>query len=188
MKDIPRGVCGIYSLSCPKTGKVRYIGQSKDIRERYSSHLHSNAKYPVSNWIRKLKSEGLRPELSVISECREEDLDSEELSEIAKHGEGLLNLTQGGKPGYEGMAAHKPWFVKGMSHPSKLFILQMRNRGVNSDVVELVKKQVSECKNDKERSLLELWYAYCLSETPLRDKVNKWADIAGPKMIEKGYV
>ena len=60
----------IYSLSCPETGRVRYIGKTKRrIQRKYEhcSKLKRN-KYPVTNWTVVLREKGMYPIYEIIDE------------------------------------------------------------------------------------------------------------------------
>jgi len=75
--------CGIYSLSF--TGKEGlYIGQSVNINKRYKAHIKSLAT-GTSNYKlqRAYNSQGL-PSLSILEECRIEELDTKEQDYIKK--------------------------------------------------------------------------------------------------------
>lgn len=181
------GNVGIYALLCPQSGETMYIGQSINIKKRFASHLQSGSKYPVSVWISGLKEKGLRPGLKVLVECDRASLDGEEIKAIAEHKGKLLNVSHGGKMGYADLSREKPWSVKGVSHPTKMLSLLIRNRKPNSALIEEISRDVKACATDEQRCKLELRYAEYLSTTPARAKVEKWASAAIPKMREAGY-
>lgn len=56
---------GCYSLSDPRTGKVRYVGRARDLKVRFYSHLN-NPHSSVKPWIRELKTLKLRPILKPL--------------------------------------------------------------------------------------------------------------------------
>lgn len=87
----------IYILCHPITGELRYVGKANNPRQRLSSHLGSNHKVPVSNWIRSLKSKGLLPVMEVIEET-DDWMTAERfwICHLRFLGFRLLNLTEGG--------------------------------------------------------------------------------------------
>lgn len=188
MSEESLSVSGIYALCCPKTGDVRYIGQSKNIKKRFSAHLNSSTKYPVSSWVEELKKQNLFPILKIIKECPPEKLDEEEIQEIKKHKGNLLNVSNGGKMGYSDLSRKKPWSVKGVANPTKLVTLFIRNRNPKSSVLKQIKDSVANCKSDAERCELELRFAHGFMNSCVQDKIDKWAREAIPKMKEAGYV
>lgn len=58
----------IYILIDPRNNDVRYVGKSNSPRKRLSDHCNNKTRKPThkTNWIRKLKKEGVRPELHVV--------------------------------------------------------------------------------------------------------------------------
>lgn len=96
----------IYTLSDPNTGLVRYIGKTRDIRKRLSSHLSNNhLSKPTrkNNWIISLLRNELIPIIEVLDEINSEDIDFYEkfyISLFRSWGFDLLNGTDGGD-GYD---------------------------------------------------------------------------------------
>ena len=96
----------IYSLSCPITGEVRYIGKANDSVKRLASHLRDmkTRKTPVYNWIRKVVTNGGVPVLNVLHVCSEsEDWRTIEREYIAKYrasNSRLMNVADGGDEPY----------------------------------------------------------------------------------------
>lgn len=58
----------VYSLNCPDTGKIKYIGMTSDIEKRYKAHLCDNNNFPKSQWVQGLLSAGKTPVLKIIKE------------------------------------------------------------------------------------------------------------------------
>lgn len=180
---------GIYALICPDTERIKYIGQSVDIRKRYLSHLRSDSMYPVSLWIKNLKKENKKPKLKIMLECDRVVLDKEEIKLISSVGiRGLYNISTGGSPGYDKLSTHKPWAIKGMSCPTKKYILFCRNSFGNLQFVKDVAKLVKGCRTDKERSILELRFAKAMEHTHMKKDIEKWLAKAVPKMMKSGYI
>lgn len=86
---------------------VRYVGQTfKKISHRFARHLIEDSNPYKRNWVRKLKSLGLKPGIAAlcgqISTQEEADRLERELIEEARKqiGAKLLNLAAGGQGGY----------------------------------------------------------------------------------------
>lgn len=94
----------IYALIDPRTGDIRYIGKTKNLRARNNSHRSEvNRKtYHLYRWIAQLKQQGLEPDLIVLEETNEQEWAERECFWIAKGRElgwRLTNITNGGKGG-----------------------------------------------------------------------------------------
>lgn len=90
----------IYTLTDPRTGRVRYVGQALDVRERFRRHLRIRDGSHRANWITLLASNGAQPILSVVQEVSLEEKDDAERAWIAKlraEGADLVNSTDGGE-------------------------------------------------------------------------------------------
>ena len=95
----------IYALCDPRTGEVRYVGKTESaFRTRLNHHIfraRKGEKHHVYCWIRKLLSEGVRPEMELVEECfSHEDLAETERFYIAYFrslGFRLTNHTEGGE-------------------------------------------------------------------------------------------
>ena len=70
MKDIT-----IYGLIDPRTMKIKYIGQTNNIVDRYDRHLYSSItnKSRYSNWIATLRFNKLEPILVILDTCSIEE-------------------------------------------------------------------------------------------------------------------
>jgi hypothetical protein len=62
----------VYGLLCPVSNKVRYVGRSQHVTERYRQHVTllgispDGPRTPRERWITELKSQGLAPELVIL--------------------------------------------------------------------------------------------------------------------------
>lgn len=73
--EMPRdveGIAYIYGLVDPRTQELRYVGKTKDAYERFYDHLRIRKNCHLRNWIRQLKSCGLRPRMIIIQEVPDE--------------------------------------------------------------------------------------------------------------------
>lgn len=90
----------IYTLSCPKTGDIRYVGKSNNPKSRFRKHLKmiDNNKLK-NNWISILISDNEKPILNVIDEVNLSDWKEKEKFYISKYrtlGCDLFNTSCGG--------------------------------------------------------------------------------------------
>lgn len=93
----------IYTLSCPKSGLVRYVGQTTNVQKRFALHLfHSKngrATTYKEKWINTLVNSGQKPVLEIVWEGSPSLLDRKEFEFIALYkafGAKLTNATLGG--------------------------------------------------------------------------------------------
>lgn len=91
--------CCIYALTCPLTGEIRYVGQTRHLQKRYLQHLansyrngmyarHGNhiaddyLKSPFmagkDKWVANLLRRGLIPGLLILEFCKERQLTNRE--------------------------------------------------------------------------------------------------------------
>ncbi len=80
IKSTPPGVNDvifIYALIDPRDFQVRYIGKTKDIKGRLRAHIFPHNDVKDKNikmiWTEELKSLGLKPIMTVLTSCSEEE-------------------------------------------------------------------------------------------------------------------
>lgn len=56
----------IYTLSCPTTNDVKYVGITVNIKDRYCNHLNQLDGSPKANWISELLAENKKPIMSIV--------------------------------------------------------------------------------------------------------------------------
>lgn len=66
-------VCYIYVLRDPRTLKVRYVGKTKHLKDRYWSHTVRGGNTAKDAWVAKLKEQGLVPQYDVVDICKEDN-------------------------------------------------------------------------------------------------------------------
>lgn len=89
----------IYSLSCPITHNVRYIGKTYNIIRRIKEHLICNEKSYRVHWIKNLKKKGLTPSIDIIDVVPYDESNFWEqhyISLFKSWGFKLVNSTEGG--------------------------------------------------------------------------------------------
>lgn len=93
----PDAVLAVYGLRDPRTGKVCYVGQTRDLEMRYAQHVRGELYNKEKNeWLLELRALGLKPELVVFHKPPSSGpLKKLELAEICKwklRGEADLNI------------------------------------------------------------------------------------------------
>ena len=90
----------IYAVVDPRNNEVRYVGKTvRKLNQRLSEHLRSKANTYCAKWFRKLKSEGIKPEMLEL-EIVTEDWQGAEIFWIAYLrwlGARLVNYSAGGE-------------------------------------------------------------------------------------------
>lgn len=90
----------IYTLSCPISGDVRYVGKSNKPNARYSKHCTEKKETMKTKWISDLNKNGLKPILTIIDEIPLVGWKQIEKFYISKYrdlGCDLLNTSIGGE-------------------------------------------------------------------------------------------
>jgi len=91
----------IYTLEHPVTKEVRYIGKTKNPKERFHNHcnrLHNEYTHK-RNWINSLRSQGLKPKMNILDEIDESEWKYWEkfwIEQFRQWGFNLVNHTSGG--------------------------------------------------------------------------------------------
>lgn len=97
----------IYVLIDPRTGHIRYVGKTFNLRRRFMSHI-SKAKKPKTfsgSWIKSLATLGLKPTMEMIEQFNADAVDDWQeaerywISSFKFMGFELTNLESGGKNG-----------------------------------------------------------------------------------------
>lgn len=106
----------IYYLKDPITNKIRYIGRtSRKLNERLLDHIsssHSNHNSYKKNWILKLDSQGLKPEIGLLKKVNcswkeSHKIEKDIIKEYFEKGCKLVNLVDKGCGSY-GISIEKP--------------------------------------------------------------------------------
>lgn len=93
----------IYTLKDPISKEIRYVGKTKDIKDRLKRHMSDS--YLIESWTNKnkwllnLKNKGLNPILEVIDEGNQSNINELEIKWISYYkdlGLDLTNMTNGG--------------------------------------------------------------------------------------------
>jgi hypothetical protein len=60
------GISCIYTLSCPFTGNIVYVGYTKDYQQRKYQHEHGYGSCEINKWERYVLSQGLKPIIEIL--------------------------------------------------------------------------------------------------------------------------
>ena len=89
----------IYALLDPSNNKIRYIGQTNNLKRRLNEHIYNSKKNNKndhkSNWIKSLLSNDLEPQILLIEECSLDTSNEREIYWINQYDD-LTNGTTGG--------------------------------------------------------------------------------------------
>lgn len=99
MINTPDTPAEIYGLYDPRTGALRYIGKANDATKRLKSHLRdaSRRDTPVYRWLRKLRADGLAPQMLVLEAAKDWREAERRLIALSRaRGDSLLNVADGG--------------------------------------------------------------------------------------------
>ena len=88
----------IYTLSHPVTNEVRYVGKTINIKRRLKQHLHDKRSSHKASWVKSLKSDGLKPIMTILEICTD-NWQEREIFWISQY-DNLTNIKQGGGVDY----------------------------------------------------------------------------------------
>ena len=89
----------IYTLSHPITNEVRYVGKTINVKRRFKQHLYDKRHSHKASWVKSLKSEGLKPIMTIVETCTN-NWQEREIYWISQY-DNLTNFKQGGGVDYE---------------------------------------------------------------------------------------
>jgi hypothetical protein len=62
----------IYTLDCPETKQIKYVGKTINPEQRIAQHLRSKENTKKYAWIKSLKNNGLKPDITIV-DCIESE-------------------------------------------------------------------------------------------------------------------
>lgn len=89
---------GIYALTCPRTGEIRYIGRSVNIAKRYASHRQQVGACSLETHYGRWMNSLTKPPGIVVIESTESTKDAE-IKHIKEHKDAGFNLVNTGSGG-----------------------------------------------------------------------------------------
>lgn len=89
----------VYVLRCPKTKAIRYVGVTKNPKNRLEGHLRERRrKNPKVRWVQKLLRAGLEPIMEIVEETLTwEEAEIRWIANLRSGGCDLLNVSPGGR-------------------------------------------------------------------------------------------
>lgn len=124
----------IYTLADPVSKEIKYIGKTKDIKDRLYRHSSSyslkDSWTSKNKWILWLKNQGMKPLMEILDEGNEENINELEIywiSQFKTWGYKLKNETEGGDGGRNWLGKkHKESSkeLMKMNHPMRKSICQ----------------------------------------------------------------
>ena len=92
----------IYGLRDPRDGQIKYVGKTKDLKQRMKDHLKDAKRRntPKNAWLLKLQRLGLRPEMIVLEEVpRDKWVEAERrwIAQMREQSPALKNICDGGE-------------------------------------------------------------------------------------------
>ena len=94
----------IYTLSDPTSKEIRYIGYTKDLKDRLRRHMSDSYLKELwtakNRWLKYLKNNNMKPIMEVLDECDETNFKEYEIYWISQFKTWcfrLTNMTIGGK-------------------------------------------------------------------------------------------
>ena len=145
----------IYTLSDPTSNEIKYIGKTKNIKNRLNSHMTpSNLKNTwtaKSKWLKHLKNNNLKPIIETLDTGNKNNIDDLEIywiSQFKTWGFNLKNETEGGispiKKGDKLKKTHIESLKK--SHPNKKPVCQYTLDNVFVEEFESINKAIEKTK------------------------------------------
>jgi len=89
----------IYTIKCPETNEIVYVGKANNLKKRISTHIWSrNGRSKINVWIKNCLENGINPIFEVYKEVEYEDWEQEEKDAIKyfRTKYQLLNVASGG--------------------------------------------------------------------------------------------
>ena len=125
----------IYTLSCPKSGEIRYVGQTRQRpQSRYASHIssskHNQKKDYTHCWIKSLLNDGLKPIMEIIEDATTIDREIYWIKYYRESGYNLTNYSDGGELGNFGKTWKMPdWRVATYKYNNNKPLIQLSLHG-----------------------------------------------------------
>lgn len=189
-----RNRSGIYGLVCPIDGRVRYVGRSNNIGKRFTSHKRSKSSLPVARWIRKLKKQGVCPEIFVIEYSdNPQDIEEKWISEYKRRGQADLNLHSGGKgtPISGCGRLEECWSVDGHPDPYNLLVRALwrfQNFPNGKKIIREWSDAWKSTKSEWERINMCMHMFNAIQKIGSKEtqiKAEEWAIMAAPQINSK---
>lgn len=168
----------IYSLIDPETQEVRYVGKSNTPGKRLVAHVcttHDDCNPHKQNWIKQLKSRGLRPILSIIEETTLDLWPEREIYWIEFYrsmGSNLTNLAGGGLGG--GLASEETKLLI-----SKKTSIRMKDQSVRDHLRDIFGRKIVRSDGEEFGSIRFLAEQLDIEQHTLRKYIDSGEEVNG---------
>jgi len=184
----------IYTLSDPILKEVKYIGKTKNLKDRLSRHMQpSNLKRlwnPKNKWLKYLKNNNLMPIMEFLDQGDEDNIDDLEIywiSQFKQWGFNLKNSTIGGQNPTPKNTKLKNNHIINLkkNHPNKKVVCQYTkdNKFVKeyNSIVEAELQtnltHISCCCKGRRKSVGDYYFRYKNNYFPYVEKNDYWTGI-----------
>lgn len=181
----------IYTLSDPISKEIKYIGKTKNLKDRLQRHMTPcNLKQTwqsKTKWLKYLKNNGLKPIMEVLDQGDENNIDQLEvywISQFKEWGFKLKNETIGGvQPTPKGTKLRKRHIEKlKKSIKTKKIVVQYTLDNIFVDEYESIADaerktkfcHISDSCNGKRKSCGEFYFRFKDNYFPYVDKIDYW--------------
>ena len=164
----------IYTLNCPETNEVRYVGKSTNPSKRFSNHLCDTSKSHKASWIRSLINNNKLPILNIIEEFD---------NELACYNAEIIYISS-----YSNLTNHP---IGGLGATSETTTGSLNgNAKITEDIVLLIKDDLLHT----DLTILEISQKYLISKVIVQNVASgsSWAHITNftgkEKFIRKNSI
>jgi len=141
----------IYTLTDPRTEEPRYVGATKEPKQRYSNHLSSPTNDDVKEWLDELEDCGLEPNMNLVRVEPMENLSEKEreiISRLAKQWD-LLNKSLGGYSPRGETKSERSVEISVYMHPDDAkAVHEAAEQSEYSNTSQYVRSLLPECSNE----------------------------------------
>jgi group I intron endonuclease len=172
----------IYTLEHPLTGEIRYVGKTKNLlKYRLTLHLTSKDRGYRSNWVKKLKAQGLKPiiqELALVEDHEDwRDIERYWIVQLKAWGFRLTNLTHGGDGAFYKSASRKP----SLQTIEKLKKIHSGNKyNLGRKMTQYTKDRLKQAKDAMSEDQIKAW-----SNSLKKSWINRKATEGSIKALKK---
>lgn len=164
----------IYTLNCPETNEVRYVGKSTNPSKRFSNHLCDTSKSHKASWIKSLINNNKLPILNIIEEFD---------NELACYNAEIIYISS-----YSNLTNHH---IGGLGATSETTTGSLNgNAKITEDIVLLIKDDLLHT----DLTILEISQKYLISKVIVQNVASgsSWAHITNftgkEKFIRKNSI
>lgn len=176
----------IYALLDPRDRQVRYVGMTKNPKERLSRHVREARRKGGTkrlSWVRSLVAAGCTPEMVELERTGDwHEAEQFWIAYLRSVGADLVNGNEGGQCAVTETAS-KPWAagVRGVRCPTATFLKAAADAGVPESFRDGMRADLA-AMGEKQRCEAELRFAEIM-EPKARKQINRWLASAGDRTL-----